>query len=545
MNAVRWRGWLPFAGVMALALALRLYGLAGESAWYDEVITMAGTDRDSLEAFFSFWRYTNWNAVPVYYTLQFAWAKAVSDSVVSFRLMSIGFGMGAVAITYALGSRLGGRAAGLLAAACVALSAVHIYQAQEVRNYALTTLAAGLTAYTFIRLIEDGGKRWWALNTLANLLLVWTHLFGCFLLVACGLSWLAAARKAWPRAFAWGCVNLVLMIPSVLWIQTFEDIQYYSPPIPPLWHVVNNMFTDVWSPTFNYFMPAHETWQFERHAFGPWLESVSKPVDLLLLGLFAVLALYVAGDTLARARRGGDAPGGPSAQSVLFLVLWLVVPAVCLWTLAQTWRSDILSPKYTTYSSIAAYLLAGLAVSRLPGRWPGAVLAALLVLGLTHHWAAAVTHPQRPPWYAAAAHIQSGGGTADSAFVIYPAWQKITLEYNLRPQPPAIEEADSLEEACLDSERLLGERGALWFVWVGGYGNRDFVERYERFFAQRGDTIARSNFWGGMQTIFVCRITRNTAAPMEPAALEAAIAEAAAWEPEVNDGTTGAIPIQK
>ncbi|MBI1321081.1 MAG: hypothetical protein GC168_19325 [Candidatus Hydrogenedens sp.] len=540
-TSAAWRSWLPFAGVMALALALRLYHLSEESAWYDEVITMAGTDRESLTDFFAFWRYTNWNAVPVYYTLQFFWAKLVSDSVVSFRLLSIFFGMGAVGLTYALGKRLGGTACGVVAGLCIAVSAVHIYQAQEVRNYALTTFAAALAAYTFVRLIEEGGWRWAIANTLANLLLVWTHLFGCFLLVACGLSWAAALPKEWRRAIAWGVVNLLLMVPSVLWIQTFEDIQYYSPPVPPLWHMVNNMLTDVWSPTFNYFISTQDIWQFERHSWGPWLERISKRVDLWMMGFFAASALVAAISTALRARQDAQQP---RTQSVVFLFLWLIVPALCLWSLAQIWRTDILSPKYTTYSSLAAYLLAGLAVSRVP-RWLGAAFLCGLFACFAHHWAAAVTHPQRPAWYPAAAHLLASPALEETPCLIYPGWQKISLEYNLRPQHPAIEETDSLEEACRDTERLLGEHGHAWFVWVGGYGNRDFIIRYERFFQQRGDQVERTNYWGGMQAIFACEVKRGPdTAALSPEALEAAIAEAAAWQPELNDGTTSGIPVQ-
>lgn len=536
--------WAGLALIMALALGLRVWNLGNESPWYDEVITAGGVDAPSVPAFFEHWRLTNWNAVPVYYVLEYYWANVIGGSVLSLRWLSILFGMLAIPVIYQLGREAFGRSAGLVAALCLALSSVHIYQAQEIRNYSMTTFAAVLCGYTFYRFLTRDSWGNFVANAFANLFLVWTHLFGCYLLLACGITLiLCRIRSRFPRTSLWFVANLALMIPSVLWIRTFADVQYYQPPAPKLWMVVNNMLTDVWSPTLNWGLPAGYSWQLAPTAWRAWLAQSAYRADSLLLYAFLGLIILVTAATLWRARRN-HAPASNAMSTVIFLLLWLVVPGMILLLLSWTWRTDVFSPKYTTYSSLAAYLLTGAAAQAIP-RPLWRALPAVLVAGLLLHRVAVVqAFPQRPNWYGATDVLRQD--TGDTPVIMYPDWQVEALSYNLRPLDPPVTPLADLSQACAEVNTLLEKHRDTWFVWAGGFGNIDFADRYCAYLDARDVAYERQNFWGGMKCIVVVRANRPPGyRPLEEDAQEAVFTSATAGFHLLNDGTSAAFKIEK
>ncbi|HEO71529.1 MAG TPA: hypothetical protein ENN80_09705, partial [Candidatus Hydrogenedentes bacterium] len=199
---------LVLLAILLLGLALRLYQLGEQSLWYDEFISLSQTSQPDLLSCLRAERPANPDMVHAYFTLQYFWANWIGDSVISVRLMSILFGVLAIALIYLLARDLFGPSGGAVAALCLALSSVHIYQAQEIRYYSLTTLMALCTAYTFLRVVRGGKWHWWVLNALANVTLVWTHLFGCFLLVAYGVFLIIFRWRRVRMCAVWFCVNL-------------------------------------------------------------------------------------------------------------------------------------------------------------------------------------------------------------------------------------------------------------------------------------------------------------------------------------------------
>ncbi len=545
----RGRLWVLAALLLLLAIgaALRLYRIERESAWYDEVITVSGIGAESLRGFFEHWRYTNWNAVPVYYTIQYFWGRHVCSSFLGFRALSVLFSLLTVPVIYLLGRHLFGRRAGLVAALCFLLSGVHIYQAQEVRNYSLTTLAAALCAYSFVRLLEKPAPSRYFWNAFANVFLVWTHLFGCYLLVAAGCTLLLFRLRRFKQTAAWFALNLALMAPSLLWITTFEPIRYYEPPPPRLWMIVNNALTDVWSPTLVFGIPPGYEWQVRPTAWTQFFAQSNGYVDNALLAVFLAAAAFAAGTMLRRRSAPAFAPdAAPSrneAALLAFLLCWLILPGVILFALAWTWRTDIFAAKYTTYSSLAAYLLAGGAVERLPGRTLRVAAVTLLAVLFAHRYGLTLTHPQRPDWYAATDTIKADYRDGDP-LVIYPDWQAQVLEYNMRPHAVRARQTGDLYHVCACADAALAQHERVWVVWVGGFGNVDFAERVGGYLMKRGLPYTRRAFWAGMACIFVFDVQRGPGyVPPSSAAVDAAYRAVTDGLAIVNDGTSAGIPV--
>ena len=136
---------LVLAGLILLALGLRVARLGFQPLWWDEgwSLYFATTDLATM---------LERTAVdihpPLYYLLLQAWSQVLGKSVLSVRLLSVVIGTATVPLIFVVGRRLLGRPGGLLAALLLAVSPFHIYYSQEVRMYGLVTLL-GLAALYF------------------------------------------------------------------------------------------------------------------------------------------------------------------------------------------------------------------------------------------------------------------------------------------------------------------------------------------------------------------------------------------------------------
>ncbi len=136
------RVWLALAGILFLALGLRLARLTFQPLWADEgySIYFASLDPVALA------RATAADIhPPLYYYLLKLWAALLGGGDASLRLLSVVLGVLTIAATYALARRLVGQQGAVLSALLVAVSPFHVYYSQEVRMYALAGLLATLS----------------------------------------------------------------------------------------------------------------------------------------------------------------------------------------------------------------------------------------------------------------------------------------------------------------------------------------------------------------------------------------------------------------
>jgi hypothetical protein len=183
--------------VLALAAALRAYGLARQSAWADEITTLFIADPSR-----SFWR--SWDLVlsdthpPLYYLLMRWWFGLFGQSDLAARLPSVIFSVlavGAAAVAFKpchLRARLS-------FALFLAVSPGAIEYAQEARSYSLLLLLATVITGACFRFVQDHGEdrrnatRAITVLTIAGIVASYTHYFGFLIAVAAGLTAVAAA----------------------------------------------------------------------------------------------------------------------------------------------------------------------------------------------------------------------------------------------------------------------------------------------------------------------------------------------------------------
>ncbi|HZN69615.1 MAG TPA: glycosyltransferase family 39 protein [Tepidisphaeraceae bacterium] len=211
--------WVALLCITAAAAALRLFAVSRHSFWYDEAVTAAVAEQ-SVGSLFTGETKDNGNP-PLYWILARFWMLAFGNSEVAMRSLPVILGVASVPVMGLLGRRLLGPAAGLAAAALLAVSPLEIELANEARAYALQALLVILSTWLFVRWTDRRG--WGALVAYAVSvsLACYTHYFSFFVPLAHGAALLLSRehRRLLP-AWVGGMV-----LAALLW----------SPWLPAFW----------------------------------------------------------------------------------------------------------------------------------------------------------------------------------------------------------------------------------------------------------------------------------------------------------------------
>jgi 4-amino-4-deoxy-L-arabinose transferase-like glycosyltransferase len=150
---------VPVTGVLALATAFRFVALSREGFNSDEAVyagTAASIAGDtSLSGLFPVFR-----AHPVLFQLLVSLVYRAGVSDWSARAVAAAIGVLTVAVVYALGVRMYGRRAGLIAALLLAVMPYHVVVSRQVLLDGLMTFFATVLIYCVVRYAETAAGRW-------------------------------------------------------------------------------------------------------------------------------------------------------------------------------------------------------------------------------------------------------------------------------------------------------------------------------------------------------------------------------------------------
>jgi 4-amino-4-deoxy-L-arabinose transferase-like glycosyltransferase len=212
-------------GILVLAaLGLRLTNLTFQPLWWDEGWSLYFATADVKTLF-------ELTAVdihpPLYYLLLQGWMSVLGRSEEAVRLLSVFLGTATVPLLYAAGRRLVGRQAGLIAAALLAASPLHIYYSQEVRMYGLVTLLSLAAVHWGLSWdVREGsrgrkGQTILILYVLTATAALYTQYYAGFLLLALNLiilvRWLRS-RESWRNLVAWLSAQVLVLLLFAPWI---------------------------------------------------------------------------------------------------------------------------------------------------------------------------------------------------------------------------------------------------------------------------------------------------------------------------------------
>ena len=349
---------IAILAVLALALALRLWGLGNESLWFDEAYSVAfARDRVSPATFV-------YLVAPAYHAFLHFWLwLGEADWLV--RLPSALFGAATVYVVYRLGRSLWGEASGLLAGLFLAVSPLHVWYSQEARMYTLATLLVSAGSWLFWSLISgDGSGRHDVGRTLgyvgAMIVALYTHSFAGFVLLFHNLylAWRLLVR----REVSWRLAGLWALSQAAVALLT----------IPLLWGTLIQQGQGYWG------------WIDLRYGPASWRGLARVLADFSLGGepawptavRWGLLLVYGALAVAGALRRGDGEPRWKLDRSWAFTAGLLAVPIGVVFVLSQV--RNVFVPRYMVPFLPAFVLLLARGVRNLP--WRSATLATTMLI---------------------------------------------------------------------------------------------------------------------------------------------------------------------
>ena len=212
---------LLLSAALALGLALRAWGVDGQSLSMDEVWELQNAARGLKEI-----ARTADGFPPLYNLLLHGWLDLFRDGLAA-RWLSVLLGVVSIHFGWLLGRRIGGEAVGLWTALLLAVSPLHIWYSQEGRAYALYFLLATAALWALLRALESDSLRDWRLYAATAAVGMYTHYYFAVVALVGGMLVLHQRRSgpelAKPIAAYSGlaalCLPLLWLLPTDLNLQ--------------------------------------------------------------------------------------------------------------------------------------------------------------------------------------------------------------------------------------------------------------------------------------------------------------------------------------
>jgi mannosyltransferase len=193
-SSVRPHPYTIVIALMLLVLGLGLLRLRQPMITFDESVSI----RYAHESWLNLWHIVT-RADPnmsLYHAALKIWTGIFGDSVFAVRSLSVIAAVLCVPVVYAIGLRLFGVAAGLLAGLLISTNVFFLHYAQEARSYALLTLLVSLSTYFFLVEVERPG-RWSRVGYVASSVLAfYAHFFAIWVLLIHVGTLVATKRRA-------------------------------------------------------------------------------------------------------------------------------------------------------------------------------------------------------------------------------------------------------------------------------------------------------------------------------------------------------------
>ena len=177
-------------------------------------------------------------AAPLFYFLLRCWIHLTGGSDVAIRLLPALLFSLAPPILFIVGENLAGRWVGLAAAAWLLLNPIVADAGGEVRMYGLVTSLGIITLWGWTRFMQDRALRSGLIGAAGNILLLYAHNIGLFVLVTTQCAWIiwaicAKRRQALDRRTVarWVALQALIAVAYLPWAPVlFRQLSYQLAP---------------------------------------------------------------------------------------------------------------------------------------------------------------------------------------------------------------------------------------------------------------------------------------------------------------------------
>ena len=211
--------------IIALAFALRVYGLQHQDFWFDEAATSFIATRSYSEILSHIREEAVLEHPPLYYILIHPWLGLAGQSEFSYRFFSVIFGVLLPPLLYRFGRLLFDTRVALLSALIAAISPFQTYYAQEARMYTLTAFWGLLSVYLLSWALVSNRRRAWAALGLADAIGVGIHYYFVLVIVSQAI-FLLLTHKIYKRMLVkWILFHVPLFLLGSIWFLSSHRVQ--------------------------------------------------------------------------------------------------------------------------------------------------------------------------------------------------------------------------------------------------------------------------------------------------------------------------------
>ncbi|NQT85647.1 glycosyltransferase family 39 protein [bacterium] len=433
--------WLAPLVVLTVAAALRVHHLGTQSLWLDEATSVYTASKGPAAVIARAQRVP---MPPLYELILSFWVRIAGHSEFAVRLPSAVFSTLACLWAYLLGRDMAGPRVGFMAGILQALAYYPIRYAQEARCYALLLCLATASMLAMWRALQSGSRRSWLALGLANILLIYTHVFAQLIFFAQNvifLTWWLRRRRCGKRWIAVQAATALAFLPwaFVLVATLLRAGRALTVPLADL--------ETLWE-TLCHFLPLH---MGQKRA----LPLACLCVAVILWGLWR---------SVGRDRPTSD-DGGPSRTQVL--LLWCLLPPLLTFTVSKLYR-PVFMPRYLITVAPAVSLLLALGLDRLGRRLAPIAFVILCIGGLsgarTYH-----EDMHKEQWRELVAHIDSECRPGDVLVFTATFCHRPLDHYSRRteaelPRIPVRRRASREDVELMLADRVRGYRRAWVFI---------------------------------------------------------------------------------
>jgi hypothetical protein len=244
--------WIVGLAIVAIAAAVRLYGIGREPLWLDEGYSWW----DARQSFADLWQLVPQcdPHPPLYALLLKGWSAVFGDSVEAMRALGGVIGVAATVAVMLAGREISSRV-GWIAGVMFAVAPFQIEYAHEARPYALVSLGAALAMFGLLRIvrtIDDARARpqpGWGAAVVGLAIMLWGNntavLFAASAVVYAAVLFAfdhASRRLVRPALIAGAAVALIWLpyVPTLLEQARGVSSDFWIPR-PDAWRVANEL----------------------------------------------------------------------------------------------------------------------------------------------------------------------------------------------------------------------------------------------------------------------------------------------------------------
>jgi mannosyltransferase len=339
------------------------------------------------------------NNPPLYFILLHAWIRLFGISALSVRFLSFVFSVLTALVIYRTGTQFFSRRAGILASLLFTFSSYELLFAHEARVYALFGLLTSLSMYCFLKMVTSRERKEYVWMTgLVNILLVYSHFFGFFVVIIQLASCLAISdlRRNCLRKYF---ISFTAVVVSYLPYATIFFSRFYTSASEGTW-VPKPVATDLYT----------MLWRFSN-----------APVTTVFLIALLVIGIVT---LIIERRRTGSLP-----SVVKVLLIWFFLPYFLMF--AISFKIPMFLDRYVIFISIGYFLLIGVLAARtFRGTWLFASVTLISVILMAATFNPDADNKRR--LHDAVNKVRELK-TENSAVVICPSWLDKGFSYYYNP----------------------------------------------------------------------------------------------------------------